>query len=63
MAVCTEMSIEGIGHAAGLGTMAGLRTHAGAGVRWHVIVDLVLALGYDVSEKHSETNRHLTRCS
>jgi hypothetical protein len=46
---------------AGLGATTGLGTHLDVGVqRRHVIAELVWGLGYDVSEKHSEKNLHVT---
>lgn len=45
----------------GFGATTGLGTHLGEGVQQqHVIPELVWRLGYDVSEKHFETNLHLT---
>ena len=60
MAVGAEISMVALRHAAGFAPMTGLGAHVGMGVRRHVIRELVWGLVYDVSEKHSETNLHLT---
>ena len=52
--------MEAIQHAAGFERIKRLRTHIGIGVRRHVSRDMVWSFDYDVSEKHSETNLHLT---
>jgi len=60
MAVCAEISMEADRNAAELGTMNRLRTHVGVGAWRRVIRESVWGLVYDVSEKHSEGNLHLT---
>jgi hypothetical protein len=60
MAGYTEISMTARRYPAGFGTVTGLWTHLGVDVRRHVIRELVWGLVYDVSEKHSETNLHLT---
>ena len=60
MTICAEISMVALRHPAGFRTMKPLGTHLAAGVRWHVIPDLVWGLVYDVSEKHCEGNLHLT---
>jgi hypothetical protein len=60
MAGYTEISRAVLRYPAGFETVTGLRTHVGVGVRRHVIPEVAWSLFYDVSEKHSVTNLHLT---
>ena len=60
MAGYTEISMTDFRYPAGFGATSGVGTHFGVGVRWHVIPELVWGLVYDVSEKHSVTNLHLS---
>ena len=51
--------MKAIRNLTGFGAMQRLRAQVGAGVRRHVIPELVWILVYDVSEKHLDTNLHV----